>query len=175
MKLKRNITAAALALSLVAGVALATTSNTDISRGPGTGQGYGMMNGQGAGMMNGQGFHHDFGGAGWHGKGMRGNGNQNCWNGNGRRGNSMGQKGMMQGGPGMFRGAAMNPEMQEKRNAFMEATKDLRKELHNKQFAFVEAQRNPDLTQGEVQKQGNELYTLRQELRKKRQEMFKTQ
>lgn len=167
MKLKRNITATALALSLVAGVALAATSNTDSPRGPGSGQGYGMMNGQGP--------HHGFGGAGWHGKGMRGNGNQDCWNGNGRRGNGMGQKGMNGGGPGMFRGAGMNPEMQETRNAFMEATKDLRKELHDKQFAFVEAQRNPDLTQGELQKQGNELYTLRQELRTKRLEMFKTQ
>lgn len=158
MKLKRNITATALALSLVAGVALAATTNTD-TRGPGNGSGYGMMNGQGP--------HHGFGGAGWHGKGMRGN-NQDCLNGNGGSGRGMGQK-------GMFRGAGMSPENQESRNAFMEATKDLRKQLHDKQFAFVEAQRNPALTQGELQKQGDELYTLRQELRNKRQEMFKTQ
>jgi hypothetical protein len=165
MKVKRNITAAALALSLVAGVALAATSNTD-TQGSGNGSGYGMMNGQGP--------HHGFGGAGWHGKGMRGN-NQDCWNGNGGSGGRMGQKGMMRGGSGMSRGAAMSPEMQEKRNAFMESTKDLRKDLHDKQFAYVEAQRNPDLTQGELQKQGDEIYTLRQELRNKRQEMFKTQ
>lgn len=167
MKLKRNITAAALALSLVAGVALATTSNTDTPSVPGNSPGYGMMNGQGP--------HHGFGGAGWHGKGMRGNGNKECWKGNGGPGSGMGQKGMMRGGPGMSRGAGMNPEMQEKRNAFMEATKDLRKELHDKQFAYVEAQRNPDLTLGELQTQGNELYTLRQELRSKRQEMMQTQ
>lgn len=158
MKLKRNITAAALALSLVAGVALAATSATDTTSEPVTGPGYGMMNGQGP----------------HHGKGMRGNGNQACWKGNGGSGSGMEQKGMMRGGPGMYRGAGMNPEMQEKRNAFMEATKDLRKELNDKRFAYVEAQRNPDLTLGELQKQGDELYTLRQELRSKHQEMFKT-
>jgi len=163
MELKRNITVTALALSLVAGVALAATSDMETKE-PGNGQGYGMMKGQGQ--------HHGFGGPGWHGKGMRG-GNQDCWNGNG--GPGMGQKGMQRGGPGMHHGAMMNPELREKQYAFMDATKDLRKEMHDKRFAYIEAKRNPDLTQGELQKQEKELYTLRQEIRTKRLEFFKDQ
>lgn len=163
MTFKRNITATALALSLVAGVALAATSNTD-SQSPGNGQGYGMMKGQGA--------HHGFGGSSWHGKGMRGGANQDCWNGNG--GPGMGQKGMKRGGSGMMhRGAMMNPEMQEKRDAFLSATVDLRKEMHDKRFAYREAMRNPALTVGELQKQEKELYTLRQQMQSKRLEFFK--
>lgn len=158
MKLKKNITAAALALSLIAGIAFAATSGTETTSEAVTAPGYGMMKGQGP----------------HHGKMMRGNCNQECSKGNGGPGRDMGQKGMMRGGPGMSRGAGMNPEMQEKRNAFLDATKDLRKELNDKQFAYGEAKRNPDLTLGELQKQGNELYTLRQELRNKRLEMFKT-
>ncbi len=164
MKLKRNITATALALSLVAGVALATTSNTD-SPSPGNGQGYGMMKGQGA--------HHGFGGSSWHGKGMRGGANQDCWNEN--RGSGMGQKGMKRGGSGMQRGAMMNPEMQEKRDAFLNATVDLRKEMHDKRFAYREAKRNPALTVGELQKQEKELYVLRQQVQSKRLEFFKSE
>ncbi len=164
MKFRRDITAAALALSLVAGVALASTSEIQVPM-PGNGQGYGMMNGQGAGYRG-------FAGPGMRAMGMRG-GNQDCWNGNG--GPGMGMKGMRRGGPGMHHGAMMNPEMRQKQYAFLDATKDLRKKMHDKRFAYMEAQRNPDLTQGELQKQEQELYTLRQEIQSKRLEFFKGQ
>lgn len=171
MKLKRNIAAAAMALSLVAGVALATTTTTpdpQTTNGPGYGMnnGQGMMNGQGA--MNGQGRHHR---GQMSGQGMMGNNGQDCFRNNG--GPGMGQKGMMQGRRGMhFGGAMMNPEMLEKRNQFLDATVELRKSIHDKQFSYREATRNPAMTQGELQAQEKELYTLRQELQTKRQAAF---
>jgi hypothetical protein len=154
MKLKRNITAAALALSLVAGVALAATTTTTDTQAT-TGPGYGMMKGQG--MMNGQGM-------------MRGNGPgcammNNCGHGMGKM--------MMQGRRGMHHGGAMmNPELVQKRNQFLDATADLRKQIHDKQFSYMEAIRNPSTTQGELQTQEKELYTMRQELQAKRQAIF---
>jgi hypothetical protein len=162
MKLKRNITAAVMALSLVAGVAFAATT-TDTQ--PTTGPGYGY------GMMNGQGPHH---GANMHGKGMmRGNG-PGCAINNG--GPGMGPKMMMQGGRGMHRGGPMmNPELVEKRNQFLDATADLRKQIHDKQFSYREASRNSSTTQGELQTQETELYTMRQELQSKRQAIFAAQ
>lgn len=173
MKFKKNIVATAMALTMVAGVALAAAPDANVSdttRGPG----YGMMDGKGP--HHGQKGHHGSFGK----KGMRGGG-QGC--GMAGAGKGMGRKGMMhggmmgmmQGGPGMHHGAAMNPEMRQKMNQFMDSTKELRKEVHDKQFAYVEAQRNPALTQGEVQKQEADLYTLRQELRTKHQEFFKTE
>ena len=166
MKLRRDITAAALALSLVAGVALASSSDTQVQM-LGNGQGYGMMNGQGAG-------HRGFAGPGMRAMGMRG-GSQDCWNGNGGSGMGMGMKGMRHGGSGMHHGAMMNPEMRQQQYAFLDATKDLRKQMHDKRFAYMEAQRNQDITQGELQKQEQELYTLRQEIQSKRLEFFKSQ
>jgi len=114
MKLQRNIAAAAMALSLVAGVAFATTTTTPAPETT-TDTGYGMMNGQG--MKKGQ--------------GMMGNNGQDCFRNNG--GHGMGQKGMKQGRRGMHHGGAMmNPEMVEKRNAFLDSTVELRKQLHDK-------------------------------------------
>lgn len=158
MKLKRNITAAVIALSLVAGVALATTT-TDTQTTTGPGYGYGMMGGQG--------FHH---GANMRGKGLvRGNG-QDCFMNNGGQG--MGRM-MMQGGRGWRHGGAMmSPELVEKRNQFLDSTIELRKQIHDKQFAYMELRRIPSTTQGDLQTQEKELYTLRQELQSKRQEIF---
>lgn len=163
MKVAGNITAVALALSLVAGIAMAATSTED-SQVPVENPVYGMMNGQGP--QNG------LAGPGKRGKGMRG-GNQECWQGNG--GPGQGQNAMMRGGHGKNRGAMMNPEMREKRDAFLDATVDLRKEMHDKRFAYREAKRNPDLTLGELQKMENAMYSLRQELKAKRVEFFKVQ
>jgi len=157
MKLKRNITAAVLALSLVAGVALATTA-TDTPQ-TATGPGYGMMNGQGPQY-----------GANMRGKGMMRGNWQGCAMNNG--GPGMGKM-MMQGGPGMHHGGAMmNPELVEKRNQFLDATVELRKQIHDKQFSYMEARRNPSTTQGELRTQEKELYTMRQELQSKRQAIF---
>ena len=166
MKLKRNITAAVMALSLVAGVALATTTpDTQTTTGPG--YGYGMMNGQGPhhgakGMMRGSGQGYGM---------MKGNG-QGCFMNNGG-GQGMGKMMRQGGGRGMHHGRAMmNPEMLEKRNQFLDATVELRKEIHDKQFAYRELSRVPSTTQGDLQTQEKELYAMRQELQSKRQAIF---
>jgi len=149
-----------MALSLIAGVALATTPTPEPETT--TGPGYGMMRGQGT--MNGQGGQ-------MRSKGMRGGQNQDClMNGGGQR---MGSKGMMHGKRGMHNGGKMmNPEMAEKRDKFLDSTVELRKQLHDKQFAYKEATRNPAMTQGELKNQQKELYTMRQELQTKRQAFF---
>jgi len=163
MKVKSTITAAALALSLVAGTALAATTDTETTM-PGNGPGYGMMNGQGS--------YQGMSGAGWHGKGMWG-GSQDCSKGMSSQGMGRhGMMGMMGGGAGMQRGAMMNPEIKEKLNTFLDSTKDLRKSIMEKRFAYMEAQRNPDLTVGELQKQEKELFELRQQVMEKRQAFF---
>ncbi|MCF8055294.1 MAG: hypothetical protein K9K37_01480 [Desulfocapsa sp.] len=149
MKLKRNIAAAAMALSLVAGVALATTSATPDPQAP-FGPGYGRMNGQG----------------------VMGNNGQDCFRNNGGPGMGMERKGMRQGRFNNRGGAMMNPAMVEKRNTFLDATVALRKQIHDKQFAYREATRNPAMTQGELQAQAKEIFTMRQELQTKRQAAF---
>ncbi|MBU0945227.1 MAG: hypothetical protein KJ804_09575 [Proteobacteria bacterium] len=159
MKLKRNMSVAVIALSLLAGVALAANSTDTSSGDTTTGPGYGMMDGQGPyyyGMHN------------RHGKGMRG---QGCLMNGGEAG--MGQKGMMGQGLGMNRGAGMlDPALLEKRNQFLDATVDLRKRIHDKQFSYMEASRDSALTQGEFQNMGKELFALRQELQAERQKFF---
>jgi len=152
MNVKQNITVAALALSLVAGVAMATTGNTDqddFRRGPE----YGMMDSQGP--------HYQMRGFGGFGKGC---------------GEQRGGRGMMgrSGGFGGHHGAMMNPEMRKKHNQFLDATKEIRKEVHDKQFALREARRDMSLTQGDLQKQQDDIFALRQQLRTQRQEIFKT-
>jgi hypothetical protein len=141
MKVRQNITVAAMALTLLAGVALATAADTKPVDAQQRGPGYGMMNGDhGCSMANG--------------------------------GQRMGRHGMMGKGPGMRHGAAMNPEMREKRNQFLDATVELRKKINDKEFAYKEAQRNTELTLGELQKQADELFALRQQLKTKRQSYF---
>lgn len=177
MKIKTNITTAAMALSLIAGVALATAATTPTTDTPPVtnGQGYGMMNGQGfgngmgMGQENGQGRHHR-GNA--YGKGMRGHNGQNCFQNN--RSWGMGQQqGMMQGRRGMHGGGAMmNPELVEKRNQFLDSTAELRKQLHDKHFSYREALRNPAMTQGELDAKQKEIYTMHQELQTKRLAAF---
>lgn len=159
MKMKRNITAAVMALSLVAGVAFAANS-VDSPVVDGTAPGYGMMYGPGP--------HH---GMYKQGRGMRGWGGQAClMNSNGP---GMGQRGMMGPGFGMRRGGGMmDPALLEKRDQFLDATVELRKQIHDKQFSYMEARRNPSLTQGELQAQEKELFVMRQELQAERQKFF---
>ncbi len=146
MKLKRNISAAVMALSLVAGVAFAANS-VDNQGGDVTAPGYGMMYGQGP--------HH---GMYKQGKGMRGRGGQACF--------------MNNGGSGMRGGRMMDPALLEKRNQFLDATVDLRKQIHDKQFSYREASRNASLTLGELQAQEKELFSMRQQLQTERQKFL---
>lgn len=156
MNVKKQIAATAMALSLVAGVALAATTTTPDPQ-TAAGPGYGIMGGPG--MMK--------------GRGMMWDNNQDCFRNNGGPGMGMGHRGIMQGRHGMNGcGAILSPEMTEKRNKFLDATVELRKQIHDKQFAYREATRNPAMTQGELQAQEKELYTMRQELQSKRQAAF---
>ncbi len=162
MKLKRKMTVTVLAISLVAGVALASTANA-------FGPGNGMMGGKG---MRGGGQGCGCGVAYNTGPGMR---NMMMTPGGcGIVGNCAPRMGnmMMSGGGCGTLGGAINPVMLAKRNQFLDATKELRKQIYDKQFAYIESSRNPSITQGELQAQQEELFTLRQELLAKRQAIF---
>ena len=104
-----------------------------------------MMNGQmmGPGMMNGQmmGMHH--------GKGMMG----------------MGCNGMMGGGMMMQK---MSPEQ---RQQFMDQTTDLRKQMMEKRFSYMEAMRNPATTPQELAKIEKEMLELRTKMMDKMSSM----
>lgn len=157
MNVKRDISVAVLALSLIAGVALASTTESETQPAEQV-PGYGMMDGQGP--------HQGFAGYGMRGKRFQ-NGDQECWR--AKDGQRMGRKAMM--GRGHHK-MMMNPEMREKRDAFLDATKDLRKEMMEKRFAYREAKRNPDMTIGQLQEQEKELYELRKQIQTKRAEFF---
>lgn len=169
--MKQTILATALALSLVAGTAFAhpkhATAEGDQTwrggpgmmmdqgtgmRGPG-GQWHGMMgmHGKGMGMM------------GMHGKGMGMMGNKGqCMMGQGMHG-----AGIMGGYHGMMDSAQI-----EQQNAFLDATNELRKNIHDKIFEYMEASRNPEETVGSLREKQKELSTLHQELQTKREEFF---
>lgn len=158
MKLKRNIGAVAVALSLVAGVAFAANGGNGMI-GSGGGPGYGMMYGQGphSGQYK-------------QGRGMRGWGCACFIDGYGP---GMGKRGGMGPGFGRGRGAGVNdPALFEKRNRFLDATVELRKKIHEKKFSYREACRNPAITLGELQTREKELLTMRQQLQTERQKFF---
>ena len=79
----------------------------------------------------------------------------------------MGMCGMMGGmgggmmGPGM---GTLSPEAQQK---FLDATKDLRKKLHDKQFEYGEAARNPKADKKELLKKRRELWDIQQKIHTK--------
>jgi len=88
----------------------------------------------------------------------------------GGMGGMMGGKGMcgMMGGmgggmmgPGM---GTLSPEAQQK---FLDATKDLRKKLHDKQFEYGEAARNPKADKKEILKKRKELWDIQQKIHTK--------
>ena len=88
----------------------------------------------------------------------------------GGMGGMMGGKGMcgMMGGmgggmmgPGM---GTLSPEAQQK---FLDATKDLRKKLHDKQFEYGEAARNPKADKKEILKKRKELWDIQQKIHAK--------
>ncbi|MDH5298878.1 MAG: hypothetical protein OEV91_07655 [Desulfobulbaceae bacterium] len=96
--------------------------------------------------------------------------------------------GMM--GPGMMRGYGMGPGMtdwgqgygrgyerqegpsEEEYNKFMDATAELRKKIHDKQFEYMERRRNPKASREELQKMEKELFELRQQMHEKGRETF---
>ncbi|MFA7348208.1 MAG: hypothetical protein WCZ86_10635 [Desulfurivibrionaceae bacterium] len=76
----------------------------------------------------------------------------------GMMGSGMGG-GMM--GPGM---GTLSPEAQEK---FLDATKELRKKLNDKQFDYAEAARNPKTDKKELVKKRRELWDVQQKIHEK--------
>ncbi len=159
MKLTKKIAVSVLALSMVSGGAWAVTASDDAALEAEQSNEYQITDFQDSGYG---------GGAGWHRKGMRGNqGDCGAMEQGGR-----GHHKKMGAMSGMHRNAKMTPEMREKLNAFLDATKDIRKELNDKRFAYREAKRNPDITVGELQKQQDELYSLRQQIKAERQKML---
>ena len=111
-----------------------------------------MASGMMGGTMGGQGMMHgkmgDQGGM-MGGKGM-------C----GMMGSGMGGGGMM-GGPDM---GTLSPEAQQK---FLDATKDLRKKLNDKQFEYAEAVRNPKTDKKELLKKRKEMWDVQHNIHEK--------
>lgn len=115
--------------------------------GYGYGMGSGMMGyGMGPGMMH----------------GMMGGGYETgpCFMG----GYGMGS-GMMGRGYGMGQGMRYyNPEQYDK---FLDDTKELRKKIHDKQFEYFEAARDPKATRESLMKKEKELFELKQQMQEK--------
>lgn len=158
MKTKRNITLAVITLSLLSGVALATTVTQPAQTTAPTGymQGCAMgVNGMNMAQMSRGGMHHN-------GERMQ----------SGRNAHHNGEG--MQSGQNVHHGGEVltSPEQVEKRDLFLNSTVKLRKQLQETQFSFMEASREPTTTLGELQQQRNEILAMRQQLLSKHQEIF---
>ncbi|MEW6500694.1 MAG: hypothetical protein AB1456_04360, partial [Thermodesulfobacteriota bacterium] len=130
---------------------------------PGMMGGMGMM-GQG-GMMGGMKGGMKGGGMG-SGMGMMGG-----QGGMGMMGGGMGC-GMMGGGMGMGQGVLdeLGPEEQQK---FLDATRELRKSLHDKQFEYAEVARDSKASRQELLKKRKEVWDIQQKLHEKAWEFLK--
>ncbi|MDG4475008.1 hypothetical protein [Thiovibrio frasassiensis] len=164
---KKLFVATALACMLAAGTVSAQTGpemmhgagpgamppmGTDMEMGPNMmGGGMGMrpcMMGGGMGM----------------GPGMMGGG---MGMGPGMMGGGMGMGPCMMGGgmgmgPGMM--GAIDPEDQQK---YLDATRDLRKKMNDKQFEYAEAARNPKTSRADLLKKRKELWDIQQKIHEK--------
>ena len=144
--MKQTIITTTLALSLIAGTALAHSVNSPAA-GDQAQWRYGMMGMHGGGMMG------TYGGVGMYGQ---------C------------RTNQVEHGPGMMNGfqSMMDPGFVEQRDTFLKTTVDLRKKIHDKMYEYAEATRNPDETVGSLREKEKEIYSLRQELVSKRQKIF---
>jgi predicted lipid-binding transport protein (Tim44 family) len=139
--MKMTVIASMLAVGLMAGNSIAQTA-TDTTTPPQQQMRGNMM---GGGMM----------GPGMMGGGMMGPGMMH----GGMMGGQGGFRGM--GCNGMMGGMMMNrmsPEMQQQ---FMDQTTDLRKQMMEKRFAYMEAMRNPKTTPQDLAKIEKEMLDLR--------------
>ena len=161
MGMKTTVIASLLAIGLIAGNGLAQTG-TDAATPQqqqirGNMMGPGMMYGgmMGRGMMGSGMMYGGMMGRGMMGPGMMHGGMMGGQGGQGFRG--MGCNGMM-GGMMMNR---MSPEQQQK---FMDQTTDLRKQMMEKRFAYMEAMRNSDTTLQDLAKIEKEMLDLRSKM-----------
>lgn len=141
-KMKTTVIASMLAIGLIAGTAIGQTGTDTTTQQQqqmrGNMMGGGMMGpGMGGGMM----------GRGMMGGGMMGG--QGNW--------GMGCNGMMGG-------MMMNQMSPEQQQGFMNQTTDLRKQMMEKRFAYMEAMRNPDTTPQDLAKIEKEMLDLRSKM-----------
>lgn len=139
--MKKIIIASVLIVGLAAGVAYSHGNGRAGYGNHMMGSGYGMMGG-GNGMMGG-------------GYGMMGGGN-GMMGGNGVGGNYNDCPGVTSSGQGGW-----NSETQQK---FLDETVDLRKEMNDKRFAYMEAQRNPNTSREQLAELEKEMIDLRTKL-----------
>lgn len=81
--------------------------------------------------------------------------------------------GMMGGGYGNCPGASgygqgWDNQSQQK---FLDETAGLRREMHNKRFEYMEAQRNPNTTRGELAEIEKEIYDIQAKIQEKAQQL----
>lgn len=74
---------------------------------------------------------------------------------------------------GMMGGYGMRPGMMgfsssSKYDAFMDATKELRKKMHSLRFEYGEMMRDPETTMGDLQKKKREMFELQQQILEKK-------
>jgi len=181
---KKLVATTALACMLVAGTVFAQTPN-DMMQGAGPGatspqqtypaMGPGMMGGgmgMGPGMMGGgYGMGPDMMGGGL-GMGPCGQMGGGLGMGPGMMGGGPGGygHGMMGGGMGYGMMGSLDPEAQQK---YLDATKDLRKKMQDKQFDYVEAARNPKANKTDLLKKKKELWDIQQKIHEKAWEFMK--
>jgi len=137
MGMKTTCIAAMLAIGIIAGTAVAETK-TDTTSSPQQQMRGGMMGGgmMGPGMMHGGMMGGGMMGHGMMGRGMMGSDPDN-W--------AMGCNGMM----GRALVSRMSPGQQQE---FMNQTVELRKQMMEKRFAYMEAMRNPDTSPQDLAK-----------------------
>ena len=145
-QMRNTVIASMLAIGLIAGTVIAQ-SETETIQSPQQMRGK-MMGGGMMGMQEGQGM------MGSGGMGMMGG--QDDW--------GMGCKGMM--------GGAMMSQMSPgQRQEFMNQTVDLRKQMMEKRFAYMEAMRNPDTTPQDLANIEKSMLELRSQMMDKMKTM----
>ena len=144
--MKKTILTMALALSMVAGTAMAQGGmNMNMDDGQDMPQGQGMMmngGGMGPGMMG--------------GKGMMMQGRQGCMN---MMGQGMGQ--------GMMGGGMMNQMSDENQQKFMNDTQEMRQKMHTMRFEHMEAMRNPNTSLKDLADMEQKMLDVRQGMMQK--------
>ncbi len=159
--MKKTILATVLALSMVAGTAIAQQNMNMGMEGQGMQQGQGMMmgRGMGQGMMGGgmgQGMMGRGMGPGMMGRGMMMQGHMGCMNMMGR--------GM---GMGMMGGGMMGNMTADNQKEFMDDTTEMRKKMHMMRFEYMEAMRNPKTTLEDIGNMEQDMLDIRKDMMKK--------
>lgn len=109
-----------------------------------------------------------------HGSGYGMGGNGGHMMGYGMSGGHYGMMGGQYGGYGNCPGAAGfngNSWSAEKQQKFLNETAGLRKEMNDKRFEYMEAQRNPQITRAELMDMEKEMVKLQEKIHQKAEEL----